>query len=464
MINPIVRLLEVNVRNIKNVECGTIRFNNYTTAKKEFKLMQGDILGIYGQNGSGKTAFIQGLEVLRLLLSGGELSEDMRALITSGQEVCTLETTFFIELDDDKYLAFYEVSISKAENRFHVTGEKLSYTILAGGKWKARSKLVDYSYIHKDFFKPVHRYREIVCKDKEANLMLKVAKELSRKNKTSFIFSTETKSVFNASLEESSENIRIIDCLVGFARFNLVVITNKQFGFISLCQLLQRSKADTSHLENCPINIFKPFTIPERLYKAFSHLIGQISIVLETIIPGLNLELYEHNRQYLNTGEIGVQVELLSVREGRRISLGNEAEGVKKIIWMLNAIISIYNQPSVCLTIDDMDTNIFEYLFGELLEIIQKGAKGQLIFTAHNLRALEKLRKESIVFATTNPNNRYVRLEQVKRNDNLRDFYLRTLALGGQKEEFCKDINIFEFPHKLRRVGDKGIKVGDKGI
>lgn len=42
-------------------------------------------------------------------------------------------------------------------------------------------------------------------------------------------------------------------------------------------------------------------------------------------------------------------------------------------------------------SIDELDAGIFEYMLGELLDIFGKSAKGQLIFTSHNLRALEML-------------------------------------------------------------------------
>ena len=36
--------------------------------------------------------------------------------------------------------------------------------------------------------------------------------------------------------------------------------------------------------------------------------------------------------------------------------------------------------------IDELDSGIYEYLLGECLEVMQDKAKGQLIFTSHNLR------------------------------------------------------------------------------
>ena len=58
-----------------------------------------------------------------------------------------------------------------------------------------------------------------------------------------------------------------------------------------------------------------------------------------------------------------------------------------------------------------------------------------MIFTSHNLRALEMLEKESIMFSTTNSSNQYIHMKNIKQSNNLRDVYLRSITLGGQKEE-----------------------------
>ena len=95
----------------------------------------------------------------------------------------------------------------------------------------------------------------------------------------------------------------------------------------------------------------------------------------------------------------------------------------------------MYNRPDAIAVIDEFDSGIFEYLLGELLEMMQTGSKGQLIFTSHNLRILEMLPTQCIIFSTINPSRRYIRLKGVKPSNNLRDFYLRTIQLGGQEEE-----------------------------
>lgn len=86
--------------------------------------------------------------------------------------------------------------------------------------------------------------------------------------------------------------------------------------------------------------------------------------------------------------------------------------------------------------IDEFDSGIFEYLLGELVEIIDESAKGQFVFTSHNLRVLEKLSYKSIVLTTINPINRYVRFTGIKTNNNIRDFYYTSILLGCKKKNF----------------------------
>ena len=88
-----------------------------------------------------------------------------------------------------------------------------------------------------------------------------------------------------------------------------------------------------------------------------------------------------------------------------------------------------------------------------MLTVLEKGAKGQFVFTSHNLRALEMISKNSLVFSTTNTHNRYIRLQNVKTNNNLRDMYLRTINLGGQEEEVYAMTDTVEIGRAFRRAG-----------
>ena len=130
-----------------------------------------------------------------------------------------------------------------------------------------------------------------------------------------------------------------------------------------------------------------------------------------------------------------------------------ESEGIIKIISILNALIQAFAHPSICLAIDELDAGIFEYMLGELLDIFNKNAKGQLIFTSHNLRALEMLDKESIMFSTANSEKRYIHMKNIKPSNNLRDVYLRGITLGGQDEVIYEATDSLKIARAFRKAG-----------
>ena len=144
-------------------------------------------------------------------------------------------------------------------------------------------------------------------------------------------------------------------------------------------------------------------------------IVDQVNMVLYTIIPGMKIAVHNYGMQLMDSGENGYRVELVSIRgDMPAIPIRMESEGIIKIISILNALIQAFGNPSICLAIDELDAGIFEYMLGELLDIFNQSAKGQLIFTSHNLRALEMLDKDSIMFSTANPDRRYIRMKNKK--------------------------------------------------
>ena len=179
-----------------------------------------------------------------------------------------------------------------------------------------------------------------------------------------------------------------------------------------------------------------------------------MNIVLQQIIPGLTIDVRELGNQLLPNSIQGCQIEFVSQKNSKEIPLRYESEGIKKIISILQLLICVYNQSSITVAIDELDSGVFEYLLGELLRIISEKGKGQLIFTSHNLRPLETLDRGFIAFTTTNPQNRYIRLNNLKTNNNLRDFYYRDIVLGERKESVYERTNNSEIALAFREAGD----------
>lgn len=78
MKRPIVRLSSLQLTNIKNVKNGTIYMPN--TVNKILSADKAEILGIYGQNGSGKTAIVDALYFLQKCNGGSRFGSVIRRL------------------------------------------------------------------------------------------------------------------------------------------------------------------------------------------------------------------------------------------------------------------------------------------------------------------------------------------------------------------------------------------------
>lgn len=67
---------------------------------------------------------------------------------------------------------------------------------------------------------------------------------------------------------------------------------------------------------------------------------------------------------------------MILYKNNKEIPLKYESEGIKKIISILQLLIVVYNTSPITVAIDESDSVIFEYLLGELLNIISKKVKG----------------------------------------------------------------------------------------
>jgi hypothetical protein len=197
-----------------------------------------------------------------------------------------------------------------------------------------------------------------------------------------------------------------------------------------------------------------PVNIPDRLLSVTKRIVSSLNIVLRQIVPGLEIEVREMGEVTLDDGSDGQRIQLLSRRGDVVLPFDCESEGIKKIVSVLQILILMYNEPSVTVAIDELDSGVFEYLLGELLGIIADGGRGQLIFTSHNLRPLETLDKQFIVFTSTDSNNRYVRMRGVKETNNLRSLYFRSIVLGDSETGLYEYTSNGEVAYAMRQAGE----------
>lgn len=466
MEKAIVRIKGIEINGFKNVTHGRLDLDN---TKKGYKA---SILGLYGQNGSGKTALIDAISLLKAALSGQPIPSKLADYINVGAEFAELCFEFSIQniAAGTDYNAVYQFCLRKeasgeAQNiegnnatnekcKAVIFDETISYSLASASNRRKLQPII--ATADGDVFGPKTKYEALVGKDRDTETDLLVAKKLVAATSRSFAFSRELLTVIREKCKEENHRF-VIESLVSFGNFGLFVINTSNNGLISMNALPLTFKYEEKQLSaigNIMISLEHPSTIPQEAYSLVKKVVGSMNVVLCQIIPGLTIGVKELGTHLSKNGNVEVRIELVSHKNGKDIPLKYESEGIKKIISILQLLIVVYNKPFITVAIDELDSGVFEYLLGELLRIISENGKGQLVFTSHNLRPLETLDRSFVAFTTTNPENRYIRLSYVKTNHNLRDFYYRDIVLGEQDEPVYETTNNYEIAYAFREAGE----------
>ncbi|MCM3217780.1 ATP-binding protein [Niallia taxi] len=469
MENIKVRVSEVEINNFKNVINGKISF----PSSKSLSFEKADVLGIYGQNGSGKTAVVESFQILGRLLHGASLHKSTEKLITEGNDTASLNFTFLINTGDNLFETYYNVDITKlpiepfdtneedvqnSKSSVYVSKEEFRYKKLEKGA-RPKTAIQYFRAIDEYSIGPNLIYKKVKSNKNDHYVSYKVNAELSYKESTSFLFRKEgvslTKTILDREVNSLLESIRLI-----FAS-NLFVINNQQSSLILANVLIpvHYKKKDYNTGETGYGVIYLTSNEPTRMkferFEMLKTMFQSISKVLTEIVPGLTVELRPVGEQTLNDGSVGMRAELIAIREGIALPISCESDGIKKLISILSSLIVMYNDPNACIVIDELDAGIFEFLLGEIVRILNDSGKGQLLFTSHNLRLLEVLDKDNLVFTTTNAELRYINLKGIKETNNIRDVYIRAIQLGTDEEPVYEETDRYDIMDAFEEAGEE---------
>ena len=438
-----VKIKKVTVHNMKNVRNGELSFSVDFNS-----FLESNVVGLYGQNGSGKTTIVDAFGLLKILISGWISNEKLqlqeKRFITAGEETASLDFDFLVQNEFGEFYVNYFVVFQEDDERIYTTVEKLSYRENEKGK---RSKIL----IYKDGDVVQIRTTPLKSMNEKLRVKVMVVRAMAQKEHVSFAFHKDLKPVLEEMLNDMEWQL-LTNIAIDFNR-DLHVINNRSIGLLMMKYIMPFSV----HLEKSrgfiPYDLEDTSLLQKDQFEVLCKVIDQTNQVLSSIIPELTIKIHFITEQTLDNGEMGVRFEFLSKRGERELPLRTESEGILKIISVLSALIAVYNNPNACVVIDELDSGVFEYLLGELLIVIDEGGKGQLIFTSHNLRVLEVLSIKNLWFTTVNELHRYVQLKGIKEVNNARDVYLRAIALGGQDEEIYKETKTFNIKRAFRKAG-----------
>lgn len=466
MNRSIVRIEGIEIKNFKNVKYGIIELEN------NCKNYKSSVLGLYGQNGSGKTALIDALSLLKLALSGKPVPVHFANYVNVDSEFAALKYTFKIlhNETEGEYRVSYEFCIRKVPDE---PAQNTEYTDSIDQKYKAVIFDEVLSYAYKDentkvkmlpnvdartdgVFLPKSKYAVLVGNDKKTEASLLSDKKFAYSTSRSFVFSRELLSVIRKHCKEKY-HLNLFESLIRYGNYELFVIDTVNSGIITMNALplaFNYEENGKMSIGSLMIKLNEATLIPKAALEVVKNVVKNMNVVLTQIVPGLTIGVKDLGSELFHNGTAGFKIQLVSNKNNKEIPLRYESEGIKKIVSILQLLIVVYNKSSITVAVDELDSGVFEYLLGELLRIISEKGKGQLIFTSHNLRPLETINKGFVAFTTTNPENRYIRLASVKTNNNLRDFYYRDIVLGEQSEPVYEPTNNYEISLAFREAGE----------
>lgn len=427
-----VRPAGLTIEGLKNVESGHIDFDNGSVPGFA------SVSGICGQNGSGKTAVIDAFRILRNVLAGEPLPRETSLQINVHAQAARFTWTFtlFSTEHPDIQKVEYSFAVRRRRREDGTTDTQIVDEAIRAWPRASSGKRVPKLILDTasgDPFRPAAQVRALTGGGTRMRGMLLSLKEQTLDQGGSYAFSPRfLQTVMEKGRDEDAR--RILLSLRSFGRFSLFPIDDEDPWITGSGHLMvpYRSveigeKVETGLL-NVPIR--GPFSVTADQHRVITSFFNNLSLVLEQIVPGLRIVAGSLGPEMLETGEMGVMCQMNAVRNGDVLPLACESRGILRIVRMLHLLIVAFNDPGATLAIDEMDSGIFEFLYGELVKMFSTHGVGQLIFTSHNLRPLEILDSRQIVCTTTDAHDRYIRPRNVKDRSNLRRMYFRCVLTG----------------------------------
>ena len=436
----------------------SIEIKNFKTIKDSKIEFKRNLSAIYGPNGTGKTAIIEVLDIMksyfikpfRKVNTLKEKEEHFKEKILKGISIDKKNTIISIIFSIDRFDYKVLVEFNKYTDDFlYVSREELSFK--EANSRKKFKNIIRVSNVQ-DAISP-EIYIENSTKNEFNNIensILKIIEGGSKKFITDFGNLSSSLGLivkyFMSICSEKKKEYKsipkalslVIKKLIKIQKIflNMVIITLKEQALYNLNLLIPMNiHTDNAHgtlavnYRDSKGNIYS-----EREAKILEDTVKEINLVFSTIIPNSNLST-ERKVTSLEGEELKIGVNIYVEREGRKLLLDQESTGVIKIVSLLSIILYYIKDKNAIVAIDEFDIHIFEYLLALFLEKISLYARGQLIFTAHNLLPMEKLDKECIIISTKDEEKgvKYVYLKGASVTTNLRQKYLRSQTMWTEE-------------------------------
>lgn len=445
-----VRLKGVSFRNIKNIENASIDF---PIEKNIDKNGRNNIFGIYGPNGTGKTSLINCLSVLKKIICEIPLGASEYNLIDVNSKTADLSFSFNVRIPNGLYFMTYTVVLekntifinSKETNSVTIKSERLKYKPVSDpeNETKNLSTLIDIdssTAIGKDMLKPTNYYSKLMSNPSFFDSVVRLSVG-TRATRQTFILKHEFLKILSANNEFDETYRLLMNQIKLFGMANLFVIDQVNNNNISLNLGYRHIDEQKAYISMGTININGVSRLSEKEFLHYEKSINEADRVLEKLIPGISIKAQKLRDNMMPNGDKGVDFILVSYRKDngdKPIPLSSESNGIRSIFSVLSLVVAAYNNPSVCIAIDEFDAGVFEHLLGLIVKVYAESGKGLFIFTSHNLRPLEVLNPNNIFF-TTKENNLFEHTTYVRKELNKRNAYLRLMSISDSDSIYLTD-------------------------
>ena len=387
--NKVSHLLNMSISGIKNIE-KEIRIDfSGRNVDKNFKPEKYNIKGIYGENGSGKTAIITAVSIVRDFifdsnyLRSSHNQKLLQELINKENREFSFKCEFII--NSDEFLIYeYAVRISFDENdEPFVSYESLGYK--RNNSRNAQNtvficengEFIELSFDGSD---------RVMIEEKTRNLLIK-------QSALSLVF----------AILAGDNSIRV-QKYVAYAMFFFAFISvhfdreDIHADYIKKNMINELTKGLSSDqlmeelLKTVPANGKR---VPIAEYASYEKKVHQLESLIRLFKPELvsiDIDKTEDKDFYV--------CELLLNYGTYRVNREFESTGIKKIIELFNAFVKASYGFTVF--IDEMDSNINDVYLCKIIEYFMYYGKGQLCFTSHNVDPMSILKEnhKSIDFLT----------------------------------------------------------------
>ncbi len=393
-------LLTLDICGIKNI-ANPIHLDFYKkTINKDFNPEKYKIKAIYGENGSGKTAIITAVKLLRTLilnksyLADNETQKSLVEIINKRTRKGYIACEVYVDIEDYKQILYYSIAFAiKEDGRVYITEEKL------------KQKNGNYS---KNAYIPVFETKDgVLIRFSNDNAFDFV------KQKTMNLLDKQSLSACLFAMKDFMEFVRVkevfltIFVLQLFAGSVFVCIdradihTNPPFSTEKawigedapdMLEREMRKQMQWEMLQGAERNVL----VPKVFYDIYKERITRLKMFIQIFKPELvdiEIEKKDYNQFY--------QCNFKMVYEDYTLDREFESRGIKKLMGLFDYLDGANN--GYIIFIDELDSNINDVYLDKIIEFFKLYGNGQLCFTSHNLSPMSVLKgnKNAITFISS---------------------------------------------------------------